>query len=209
MAGKVIWSKREHLDGFLNPLNENPFASTVTTEIEITYEERSIVKDASIQGISESNPGAPSDQYAVDIHALPHRDTNSYPMRRMISLTREVAQSETNPEAWLYARVAILFFIAMVITWVPSSVNRIWQMANPKALNFALNYTESLVLSLQGVWNVIVYVITSQAACKSLMYRMFSRSSRGKARLPSGTPERYPSGSKQRLESISSNGRRN
>ncbi|KAG4029464.1 hypothetical protein MFRU_015g00090 [Monilinia fructicola] len=204
MAAKVIWSKREHLKGFLNPLNENPFASTVTTEIEITYEERSIVKDAGDQGVSESNIS--SDQYAVEIQAMPQQpqETQVYHVRRMRSLTREAAESETNPEAWLYARVAILFFLAMIITWVPASVNRIWQMANPKTTNFALNYIESLVLSLQGVWNVIVYVITSQTACRRLAYRMFSRSSRNKSRLPSGSPERYPSGGKQRLESVSS-----
>ncbi|KAI9643169.1 hypothetical protein NHQ30_008905 [Ciborinia camelliae] len=203
MAAKVIWDKREHLKGFLNPLNESPFASTVTTEIEITYEERSIVKDASDQAVSESS--LPSDQYAVDIQATPQqRETQLYHMRRMRSLTREVAESETNPEAWLYARVAILFFIAMILSWVPASVNRIWQMVNPNRINFSLNYIESLVLSLQGVWNVIVYIITSQTACRRLMYRLFSRSSRNKSRLPSGSPERYPSGGKQRLESVSS-----
>ncbi|QSZ32504.1 hypothetical protein DSL72_002082 [Monilinia vaccinii-corymbosi] len=204
MAAKVIWSKREHLKGFLNPLNETPFASTITTEIEITYEERSIVKDASDQGICENTIS--SDQYAVEIQAMPqeHHESQVYHVRRMRSLTREAAQSETNPEAWLYARVAILFFLAMIITWVPASVNRIWQMANPKAINFPLNYIESLVLSLQGVWNVIVYIITSQTACRRLAYRTFSGSSRKKARLPSGSPERYRSGGKQRLESVSS-----
>ncbi|CAD6448877.1 5b588a3d-5b50-4c68-802b-8cd30523de75 [Sclerotinia trifoliorum] len=207
MAAKVIWSKREHLNGFLNPLNETPFANTITTEIEIIYEERSIVKDASDQGISENV--LPCDQYVVDIQATPQQqyqqqDTQVYQMRRMRSLTREVAQSETNPEAWLYARVAILFFIAMIITWVPASVNRIWQMADPSAINFSLNYIESLMLSLQGVWNVIVYVITSQTACQRLAYQLFPRSSRKKTRLPSGSPERYPSGGKQRLESVAS-----
>ncbi|KAF7896103.1 hypothetical protein EAF00_006118 [Botryotinia globosa] len=205
MAAKVIWSKREHLSGFLNPMNENPFANTITTEIEITYEERSIVKDAGDQGISESV--LHSDQYEVEIQAAPQQkqqEPQVYQMRRMRSLTREVAESGTNPEAWLYARVAILFFLAMIISWVPASVNRIWQMADPSKANFPLNYIESLMLSLQGVWNVIVYIITSQTACRRLAYQLFSRSSRTKTRLPSGSPERYPSGGKQRLESVAS-----
>ncbi|ESZ97370.1 hypothetical protein SBOR_2254 [Sclerotinia borealis F-4128] len=202
MAAKVIWSKREHLNGFLNPLNENPFANTVTTEIEITYEERSIVKDASDQGVSESTLA--SDQYEVDIQATPQqRETQ---MRRMRSFTREVAESGTDPEAWLYARVAILFFIAMILTWIPASVNRIWQMANPKDINFPLNYIESLVLSLQGFWNLVLYILTSQKACQGLVYRMFSSSARTQSRLASGSrsPERYPWGGKQRLESVAS-----
>lgn len=186
-------------------MNENPFANTITTEIEITYEERSIVKDAGDQGISESV--LHSDQYEVEIQATPQQkqqESQVYQMRRMRSLTREVAESGTNPEAWLYARVAILFFLAMIITWVPASVNRIWQMADPSTVSFPLNYIESLMLSLQGVWNVIVYIITSQTACRRLAYRLFSRSSRTKTRLPSGSPERYPSGGKQRLESVAS-----
>lgn len=204
MAAVVLWSEREHLHDFLNLLNENPFPSTITTEIEITYEERSIVKDDSYQDISEII--SPSDQYAVAIQASPYQqqETQTYQMRRMRSLTREVAESGSNPEAWLYARVAILFFIAMIITWVPASINRISQMANPGTVNFALNYIESLVMSLQGVWNVIVYVITSQAACQRLAYRMFSRSLRNQERLDSGSPERYPTGGLQRLESVTS-----
>ena len=207
MAAKVIWSKRQHLNGFLNPLNENPFASTIITEIEITYEERPIFKNAGDQGLSEST--IPSDQYAINIQAAPQpRETQIHHLPaalRMRSFTRDVAKSETNPEAWLYARVAILFFIAMIITWVPSSINRVWQMANPNVINFPLNYAASLVFSLQGVWNVVVYILTSQSACQRLAYQMFSRSARrNKSRLTNGSPERYPTGGKQRLESVSS-----
>ena len=40
MSGKVLWQKRKELPGFLNPLNENPFQNTVTTEIIITSRPR-------------------------------------------------------------------------------------------------------------------------------------------------------------------------
>lgn len=42
-----------------------------------------------------------------------------------------------------------------------------------------LNYTETLVLPLQGFWNAVVYIITSQTACRNLY-----RSLVGKPELP-------------------------
>lgn len=117
MAGKVIWDKRQHLDGFLNPLNENPFVNTITTEIEVTTDERPIVKDASGQQGFESYPDV--DPYHVEIRVDPQRQSRPLPAAlRMRSITRNVAERETNAEAWLYARVAFLFFIALLITWV-------------------------------------------------------------------------------------------
>lgn len=86
----------------------------------------------------------------------------------MRTLTRNAALSESNSEAWLYARVAFLFFCALLISWVPSSINRLYALANPDKYNFGLNYTESLVLPLQGFWNALVYVVTSQTACRDL-----------------------------------------
>lgn len=129
MAAKTIWDKREHLDGFLNPLNENPFVNTITTEIEITTEERSIVNNGKedetnvgVRGVERSTDRGVGNQYSVDIH-VDERAQAARPMPaalRMRSLTREVAKNETNAEAWLYARVAFLFFIALLITWVSS-----------------------------------------------------------------------------------------
>ena len=51
---------------------------------------------------------------------------------------------------------------------VPSSINRVYAIAHPRPTNFGLNYASSLVFPLQGFWNTIVYVITSQTACKRL-----------------------------------------
>lgn len=124
MAAKAIWDKREHLDGFLNPLNENPFVNTITTQVEITTEERPIVgkeePNIGIRNIEPSTDRGVGNQYSVDIQ-VDERAQAARPMPaalRMRSLTREVAKNETNAEAWLYARVAFLFFIALLITWV-------------------------------------------------------------------------------------------
>ncbi|KAF4628326.1 hypothetical protein G7Y89_g9824 [Cudoniella acicularis] len=150
MAGKVIWSKRRHLDGFLNPLNENPFTNIVTTEIEITHEERSIVKDAESHGMSDLPPNV--DPYSVSIRVEPvARDRTLPAALRVRTLTRDVAESETNAEAWLYARVAVLFFMALLITWVPTSVNRVYALIHPEELNFPLNYVSSALAGIYGI----------------------------------------------------------
>lgn len=53
-------------------------------------------------------------------------------------------------------------------TQIPSSVNRVYTIAYPNVMNFALNYVASFVFPLQAFWNVIVYIITSQSACRNL-----------------------------------------
>lgn len=210
MASKVIWDKRRHLDGFLNPLNENPFTQIVTTEIEITHEERFIVKDGESQEAQSERPER-FDPYSVNVETAPKNQPRQLPAPlRMRGITREIAEAETNPEAWLYARVAFLFFIALLITWVPSSVNRVYAMVNPNKINFALNYVSSFVFPLQGFWNVIVYVVTSQTACRRLWNDMTSRrSGRDRSMMSGGQDDqrnhrRYPSSGKQRLRSVSS-----
>lgn len=212
MAGKVIYSKRRHLDGFLNPLNENPFTNTVTTEIEITHEERFIMKDGNSQNTADMSTVAEGfDPYSVNVRVEPpSRQANrTIPAAlRMRTLTRDAAEAETNADAWLYARVAFLFFIALLITWVPSSINRLYAMAHPNVVNFPLNYLSSLVFPLQGFWNVIVYIITSQTACRRLWNRLTWRNTGRKgSNLTGAKDERrvyLTSSGKQRLRSVSS-----
>ena len=124
-AAKVIWNKREHLDGFLNPLNESPFINTVTTEVTITTEERPVVENSKydreiVRTIEESATPGVDNPYSVNIQVSQQTEIiRPLPSAlRMRSLTRQIAKHEANAEAWLYARVAFLFFIALLITWV-------------------------------------------------------------------------------------------
>ena len=189
MAGRVIWKKRKELEGFLNPFNENPFSNTVTTEVQITHEQRRNSSQASFR--FDEDRGIHSegyDPYTVNVEVGPQdKERSARPaILRMRSLTRVAAVNEKNAEAWLYARVAFLFFLSILITWVshqpepsstsrltrpnqvPSSVNRVYALAYPDRVNFPLNLASAVVLPLQGFWNVIVYCITSQTACKGL-----------------------------------------
>ncbi|KAL8728225.1 MAG: hypothetical protein Q9166_005528 [cf. Caloplaca sp. 2 TL-2023] len=186
-AGHVIYKRRDQLKGFLNPLNENPFTGIVTTEINVTIGPASPPKPsgnhnpfdknfASIPGMEESGIANP---YTVDI-GVSENQHNPKPSKaelfRMRSITREEAQKESlNPGAWLYARVAFLFFLSMLIIWIPSSANRVYSLAHNGRINFPLNYISSLVLPMQGLLNAIVYVITSRTACRELVNALRGR----------------------------------
>ncbi|KAI4104934.1 MAG: hypothetical protein L6R37_002977 [Teloschistes peruensis] len=193
-AGLVIYRRRDALSGFLNPLNEHPFSGIVTTDIDVTIEHVSspthsykanvFDKDfdqARPQGLEEGN--VEMDAYTVNVEANPDgrpRQGSKPEILKMREYTREAARQEsTDVGAWLYARVAFLFFLSMLIIWIPSSVNRVYALAHPNDLNFALNYVSALVLPMQGFLNVIVYIITSQTASRELWAAL-----RGKKAMP-------------------------
>lgn len=130
MAVRTVWQKRKELPGFLNPLNEDPFKNTVTTEIDIVSCPRRDLSPSStrdeeeIPGLGLSSPGEDYDPYSVDVKAGPQENKRrpSMPteLMRIRSLTRTAAVNEMNAEAWLYARTSFLFFLALIITWVDS-----------------------------------------------------------------------------------------
>ncbi|KAI5799075.1 hypothetical protein EDC01DRAFT_704481 [Geopyxis carbonaria] len=73
---------------------------------------------------------------------------------------------EANTAAWAYCRCAMLFFLALFITWLPSSINRVYTLQYPDATDFGYNFAAALVLPCQGFWNGLIYVVTTLPACK-------------------------------------------
>lgn len=129
----MIYRRRDALSGFLNPLNEHPFSGIVTTDIDVTIEHVSspthsykanvFDKDfdqARPQGLEEGN--VEMDAYTVNVEANPDgrpRQGSKPEILKMREYTREAARQEsTDVGAWLYARVAFLFFLSMLIIWV-------------------------------------------------------------------------------------------
>lgn len=75
---------------------------------------------------------------------------------------------EANKAGWTYAKCALLFFTAMLITWIPSSANRVYSVLHANNESIApLEYMSAFVLPLQGFWNALIYTLTSWKACKS------------------------------------------
>jgi hypothetical protein len=81
---------------------------------------------------------------------------------------RRRAAYEANNATWSYTKCAILFFTAMLVTWIPSSANRVYSVVRSGEASLALEYMSSFVLPLQGFWNAIIYMVTSWGACKML-----------------------------------------
>jgi hypothetical protein len=85
---------------------------------------------------------------------------------------KSISSSDANRAAINYCKYALLFFAAMIVTWVPSTLNRLVTLIYPTDPIFGLTYASSLVLPLQGFWNAIIYICTSLPACKALMRRV-------------------------------------
>lgn len=75
---------------------------------------------------------------------------------------------EANSATWPYVKCAMLFFSALLITWIPSSGNRVYSLMNQNEISKPLFFASAFVLPLQGFWNAVIYMFTSWAACKSL-----------------------------------------
>lgn len=86
---------------------------------------------------------------------------------------RRKASQEANNAAWSYTKCAILFFTAMLVTWIPSSANRVYSFVHVNQMNLTLEYMSAFVLPLQGFWNAIIYVVTSWSACTMLWHDLF------------------------------------
>jgi len=101
------------------------------------------------------------DQYSITISA---------PTTQIQSATRfkKPVGTSTDKVKWAYTKVALLFAISILITWVPASINRVYGLRFPKNPSFALNIGSALVLPLQGFWNTVIYFSTSLGVCKSV-----------------------------------------
>lgn len=68
--------------------------------------------------------------------------------------------------AWAYTKCAILFFTALLVTWIPSSANRVYSIAHGGETVVVLELLSAVVLPLQGFWNAVIYIVTSWEAVK-------------------------------------------
>jgi len=89
------------------------------------------------------------------------RMTTSNPLRRRQAY-------EANTAAWSYTKCAFLFFSALLVTWIPSSANRVYSVVHVGESSEPLEFMSAFVLPLQGFWNAIIYVVTSWKACQML-----------------------------------------
>lgn len=194
-AGRTIYEKRKQLNNFSDPSNDTDPYSTKTTEVCVTTEVVDSVDGGMPAALTSdrhrrqqrasraaNNPGGgaysvtiTSDTTAQDAEAENNAPADTGPTIGNISAgvsagptrTQRRRNIEMNNAAWSYTKCAILFFTAMFITWIPSSANRVYSVVNNGKALLGLEYASSMVLPLQGLWNCIIYIVTSWTGCKN------------------------------------------
>jgi hypothetical protein len=166
-AGKVVLQWRRQLLKFTQN-NISTYGSS-SPGIAKTVEVHETTEPAQIPS-STQPPGFASRQISVSHEPNPPSSSARYDRRPR----KSIPSSAANKAAINYCKCALLFFIAMLVTWVPSTLNRLIELANPKESIFALNYASSMVLPLQGFWNAIIYIFTSLPASKALVRKIMT-----------------------------------
>ncbi|KAJ4414537.1 hypothetical protein N0V82_007883 [Gnomoniopsis sp. IMI 355080] len=188
-----------------NP-NNDPF-NTKTTEVTVSVSDSPDAIGLSAMGVDANthidNPGQslrPS-AYSVSISALPttasapsgssttsgaanNNTMSMYGANHGLPKSRRKAAMDANNSAWSYTKVALLFFTAMLVTWIPSSANRLYSLAKAGEISLPLEYMSAFVLPLQGFWNALIYCTTSWKAFKMLgedVAAFFRRAPRARA----------------------------
>ncbi|RGP67963.1 hypothetical protein FSPOR_5624 [Fusarium sporotrichioides] len=176
-VGITIYKWRSRLHGFSNS-NEMNTSRNATQNLDVS----GISKTTNItittlkstpSGFDEPLRPAtkPEPVHSADIYAGPAPPVaNSYEQPN-ISRTQHSDRSRRSPSdeaAMSYAKTALLFFTAMLITWIPASANRLYILIDGHA-SVQLGYVSAFVLPLQGFWNALIYYYTSRAACKQVI----------------------------------------
>ncbi|KAH8802649.1 G-protein-like protein coupled receptor [Xylogone sp. PMI_703] len=160
----------------------SPFTGTRTTEVEVTRDQwtsENEVENSPKQAYNgESHRAAPKDMYSVTISAAIPQDGLAPPSRHTTTYHRRRNHHGVDKVKWAYLKVALLFAMSILITWVPASINRIYGLIHPNT-SFALNIGSALVLPLQGFWNTVIYFTTSLPICRELLGRWKMRANAG------------------------------
>lgn len=94
-------------------------------------------------------------------------NTKPCPRRSIISRLRSVKSSASlklkklDPVKMSYLKTSFIFAFAVLITWIPSSINRLYSLTHDGKVSFQLSVASGCVLPLQGVWNCIIFFTTS------------------------------------------------
>ncbi|MCJ1422428.1 hypothetical protein MMC29_000308 [Sticta canariensis] len=191
LAGREIYRNREQLSAFNRrpgyPMEiGNPFDSYKTTEVNITSETvpitgRGLVSTtANENGPSRTPSGRGYDPYTVTIGCAPPSSRTRRPLTpsgETLTYRKNKAAMEANTAAWGYTKCALLFFVSLLITWVPSSINRVYSLVHPDLISVPFTYASGVVLPLMGFWNSVIYITTSWTPCKMLFRGIFCNSS--------------------------------
>ncbi|KAL7942965.1 putative G-protein coupled receptor protein [Trichoderma barbatum] len=190
-AGRTIYEKHQQLNDFHSSegLSSVDVITTLrTTEVTVTTSE-AVTEPGAFRTHpppgrhpSITDPDAQSPNYSVHISASavpvddkiePVKPANTETTKKSRlgrsgrPPTARRRNYEINNAAWAYAKCSLLFFTALLVTWIPSSANRVYSVVKSQEINAPLEIMSAFVLPLQGFWNALIYAVTSWGACKS------------------------------------------
>lgn len=80
---------------------------------------------------------------------------------RQVRSNASLKLKRLDPVKMAYLRTSFIFGFAVLITWIPSSINRLYSLTHGDKISFPLSVASGCVLPLQGVWNALIYFTTS------------------------------------------------
>jgi hypothetical protein len=80
---------------------------------------------------------------------------------RAVKSNASMKLRQFDPVKMAYLRTSFIFGLAVLITWIPSSANRLYSLTHHDRISFPLSVASGCVLPLQGVWNAVIYFTTS------------------------------------------------
>ncbi|KAI3318174.1 family A G protein-coupled receptor-like protein [Xylariaceae sp. AK1471] len=212
-AGREIYEKRRQLRKAGNSSSQGQSGhdldgtkldmlhSMKTTEITVTSESAHEVQQGVDDGsLRDHNSKAPSESQAAGAYSITissERQARIPPINPEASTNRGLAKAkrrnnnDANNAAWSYTKCAILFFTALLITWIPSSANRVYSVVHGGDAVVVLQVLSAIVLPLQGFWNAIIYAVTSWAAVKLFFSELFHRDKHDNTASPYSQPSKH------------------
>lgn len=146
---------------------ENPFTSFKTTEVQITTElasPRATDSQVELQKRVERNyltHQSEYEEYSITIERNRNTPRRSGTVLNEDEIKMRNAAVAANKAAWGYTKCCILFFVSLLVTWIPSSVFRVYTLFHSPNDNFGIAYAAGLVLPLTGFWNAVIYTTIS------------------------------------------------
>ncbi|OAA76737.1 Glucose receptor Git3 [Akanthomyces lecanii RCEF 1005] len=155
---------------------------TVVTEVQVTssastsqpppasakrYHPTNLDTDLGSRSVFEHSPThVPSGftQYFSSIESTGQRHRKAPPSRLTRAVSSTIASARrfvvADPVKRAYLRTSFLFAISVLVTWIPSSLNRIhsWVAGSSP---YEYHVATAAVLPLQGLWNSVIFFVTS------------------------------------------------
>ncbi|KHN98964.1 G-protein coupled receptor [Metarhizium album ARSEF 1941] len=112
---------------------------------------------------SDSERVVPTQQFETTCSAG-KRHTNSTSLASKfgaLTSTASMKLKRLDSVKMAYLRTSFIFGLSVLITWIPSSINRLYSLKNGGQVSYTLSIASGCVLPLQGVWNAIIFFTTS------------------------------------------------